>query len=191
MATAAAQTDALTPKSGGGRPRPFLTFFGDCERLRRLWRYAATSVVASVVSEITLLLLYGTGALGAAPAAVMANLAGTFPSYAMSRYWIWPEADRRHVGRQMTWYWLISVVSLVLSSVLTGIAAAHAPSGHTAHMVVVGVAYAATYGVLWMAKFVLYQTVLFRPRRPAPSCSGDLGAEVAVIAAGTMDADQP
>lgn len=131
--------------------------------LKRLWRYAVTSAVATAVSEATLLLLYGTGALGATTSAVVANLAGTFPSYFMSRYWIWPEADRRRPGRQVVAYWVISIVSLVVSSAVTGVAAANAPGGHEAHLVIVGVAYVGTYALLWVAKFVIYQRLLFRP----------------------------
>lgn len=133
-------------------------------RATRLGRYAVTSVVATVVSEVTLLVVYGAGLLHASPAAVVASLAGTIPSYAMSRYWIWPEADRRRPGRQAAAYWLIAVVSLGVASAATGWAASLAPAGHAAHVAVVGVAYLGTYGALWLAKFALYQTVLFRPR---------------------------
>jgi len=82
----------------------------------------------------------------------------------MSRYWIWPEADRLRPGRQIIAYWLISIVCLLLASAATGWAAGLAPAGHTAHVVVVGVAYLGIYCVLWLAKFAIYQTVLFRPR---------------------------
>jgi len=142
---------------------------GDRERVRRLWRYAVTSVVATAVSEATLLLVYGAGLLDASTSAVVASLAGTFPSYAMSRYWIWPDADRRHAGGQATAYWVIAIVSLVVSSVVTGAAAAAAPSGHRVHTVIVGVAYVGTYGLLWVIKFAIYQRFLFRAARRAPA----------------------
>ena len=131
-------------------------------RLRRLGRYAVTSVVATAVSEATLLTVYGFGLLGAGSSAIVANLAGTFPSYVMSRYWIWGDAERRHAGRQAVAYWLISIASLVLSSVVTAVAAGHAPAGHGAHLAVVAVAYVGTYALLWFGKFALYQGVLFR-----------------------------
>lgn len=147
-------------------------------RLRRLGRYAVTSVVATVISETTLLLLYGAGVLGGGSSAVVASLAGTVPSYLMSRYWIWPEADRRHVARQATAYWITALVSLVLSGLGTAAAARLAPPGHTAHMVVVGVCYVGIYGSLWLAKFVLYQGVLFRPaREPDTEKVATAGAE--------------
>jgi len=145
-------------------------------RRRRLWRYVLTSAVATLVSETALLVLYGTGVLDAAVAAVVANLAGTLPSYLMSRYWIWPEADRRRVGRQVVLYWAVSVVSLVVSSTVTGVAADEAPAGRLAHLLVVAIAYVATYGVLWLAKFAVYQLVLFRPVPVAPQGAVDVGS---------------
>ena len=132
-------------------------------RGRRIGRYAATSVVATGVSEVTLVAVYGAHLLTASLAAVVASLAGVVPSYAMSRYWIWPEADRRRPGRQAVAFWVIALVSLGLSSLLTGMAAADGPSGRGAHLVVVGLAYVGTYGALWVGKFVVYQRFLFRP----------------------------
>jgi putative flippase GtrA len=139
--------------------------------LRRWWRYGVTSVVATVVSETTLLVLYGSGFLTASVAAIVASLAGTVPSYAMSRHWIWPEADRRRPVRQAVAYWCISIASIAVASAATGWAAAHAPSGHVAHLTLVGKAYLVVYGALWVVKFVLYQTLLFKTdvRAAAPS----------------------
>ncbi len=133
---------------------------------RRWGRYAVTSGVATGVSEGVLLALYGAHVLSASAAAVVASIAATVPSYAMSRFWIWPEADRRRPGRQAAGYWVVGLVSLALSSLLTGVAAADAPSGRTAHLAVVGGAYVGTYGALWVLKFAVYQRFLFRP--PAP-----------------------
>jgi putative flippase GtrA len=139
---------------------------------RRWWRYGVTSVVATTVSEATLLTVYGLHLLAASWAAVVASLAGTIPSYAMSRYWIWPEADRRRPGRQAVAYWVVALLSLGLSSLVTGIAAANAPAGQTAHLVVVGLAYIGTYGGLWVAKFVVYQRFLFRSEPSSTSRGG-------------------
>lgn len=130
---------------------------------RRLGRYALTSVVATGASEATLLGVYGAHLLAASAAAVVASLAGIVPSYAMSRYWVWSEADRRRPGRQAAAFWVVALASLGLSSLLTGVAAGLAPPGHLVHVVVVGAAYVGTYGALWVAKFVVYQRFLFRP----------------------------
>lgn len=152
---------AARPQRGTPAGQPRVSWANT--RMRRLGRYAVTSVVSTGVSEATLLLVYGVHALTAWAAAVVASLAGTIPSYAMSRYWIWPEADRRRPGRQVTAFWVVALVGLGLSSLLTGVAAAYAPAAHMAHLAVVGVAYVGTYGALWVIKFVVYQRYLFRP----------------------------
>lgn len=128
----------------------------------RVGRYALTSVAATGVSEVALLELYGAHLLGAPAAAVVASAAGVIPSYVMSRYWIWPEADRRRPGRQALAFWVVALISLGLSTLLTGVAAANGPSGHLSHLAVVGAAYVGTYGMLWLAKFAVYQRYLFR-----------------------------
>lgn len=132
-------------------------------RARRWWRYTVTSVVATVASETTLLVVYGFHLMAASWAAVVASLAGSIPSYAMSRYWIWPEADRRRPARQAIAYWVVALVSLGVSSLVTGLAAAMGPTAGAGRLWVVGLAYVGTYGGLWIVKFVVYQTFLFLP----------------------------
>lgn len=130
-------------------------------RIQKLLRYALTSGLATGISEVTLLALYAGGFLGATGSSIIANLAGTVPSYLLSRYWIWPEADRRGAARQMGLYWATSAAGLVVSAAGTSFAGAHSPAGHTAHVIVVGSAYIATVAVLWVAKFIVYQRVIF------------------------------
>ena len=169
-------TVALDPPAPGGTgpvptPAPTPTGRSAVARLRSSWgrwgRYAVTSLVATGVSEAVLLAVYGGHLLGASAASVVASLAGMIPSYAMSRFWIWPEADRRHPGRQAAGFWVVGIASLVASSLMTGIAADLAPSGHAIHVAVVGVAYVGTYGALWILKFGVYQRFLFRPAAAA------------------------
>jgi putative flippase GtrA len=129
--------------------------------IARLARYGATSVVAFAVSEITLLALYGSHTTSATAAAALANLAGTVPSYLMSRYWIWSEASRTRVGRQIAMYWTISIVCIAGTSLATGAVAAMAPSGRPLRLAVVGVGFLLVNVVFWLAKFVVYQGTVF------------------------------
>ncbi len=145
----------------------------------RLARYSASSIVAFGVSEGVLLLLYGTGVLGATAAALVANLVGTLPSYLMSRYWIWKEAPRTRVGRQVVMYWATSFACIAGSSLATGAIANLAPPGHRFHLAIVGVGFLLVSVVFWVAKFVIYQRVIF----PVPPSTGNI--EVAPPEAGT------
>lgn len=139
--------------------------------LRRLFRYAATSVIALGISEAVLLLISDTTSLGAASAALVANVAGTGPSYLLSRYWIWPEADRRRVGRQLVLYWVISLVSMGLSSITLGVVADHVPHTRLVHLALLGAAYLGISVVLWVAKYASYRAFIFTPEPAGASAA--------------------
>jgi putative flippase GtrA len=130
-------------------------------------RYSTTSVVAFGVSEIALLLLYGKGVAGATVCTLIANIAGTIPSYLMSRYWIWKDSDRRRVGRQVFLYWTTSAVFIALTSLATGGIAKLAPAGHTAHLEFVAVAFPVVTVLFWVAKLFVYQKLIFTSAQPA------------------------
>lgn len=130
-------------------------------RFVRVVRYGATSVTAFGVSEATLLALYGGGLASATVAALVANLVATVPSYLMSRYWIWSEATRSRAGRQVLLYWAVSIASIAGTSFATGAIASLTPAGHPFHLVVVGAGFFVVSVGFWLAKFVVYQRVVF------------------------------
>jgi putative flippase GtrA len=136
--------------------------------VRRLIKYSATSAIALGVSELTLVILYATAVNDAAAASIIASITGTVPSYLLSRYWIWADADRTRVGRQVTLYWLTSIVSMVLTSGAMALVADAAPKGRRVHVIIVGIAFVVVSAVLWIGKYVVYHTVIFPgSRQPA------------------------
>jgi putative flippase GtrA len=148
------------------RSKRFSTLLqGRHTQIARVARYAATSGVAFGVSETTLLILYGNAIADATIAAVIANLVATVPSYLMSRYWIWKDSNRTRVRRQVVLYWAVSLICLALTSVATGAIASLAPAGHRFHLAVVAVGFPAVTIVFWLAKFFVYQRVIFPAAR--------------------------
>ncbi len=165
--------------ASGDRLRTSLA--GRRTQIARLARYTATSVVAFGVSEAVLLILYGSGAVTATVAAFLANLAGTVPSYFMSRYWIWKDAARTRVGRQVVLYWSTSVICIVLTSLATGAIAHLIPAGHPFHLALVGVGFLAVNVVFWLGKFALYHWVIFpREHDDTPEHAAAVTDEAAV-----------
>jgi putative flippase GtrA len=128
--------------------------------LAKLIRYGATSAIALGISEVALLIAAALG-VTATLAAVIGNLAGIVPSYVMSRYWIWPEASRERGGRQVIQYWMTSLVSLTITSLVTGGISAAAPSSGVDHLVVVGGGFLAINFLCWIGKYVVYQRLIF------------------------------
>ncbi len=155
-----------------GVTRARAALFGRRQQIARLWRYAATSVIAFGLSEAILLILCGTGTTGATVGALIANVATTIPSYLMSRYWIWKDAERSRVGRQVVLYWATSAASIILTSLATGALAKLIPVGQRFHLVLIGVAFLVVNVFFWFAKFVVYHKFIFpsgSAERAAPS----------------------
>jgi putative flippase GtrA len=134
----------------------------------RLARYGTTSVLAFGISEATLLVLYGSGAVGATVAAFIANVVATVPSYLLSRYWIWKEAPRSRVGRQIVLYWATSIACIAGTSLATGAIARLAPAGHPFHLAVAGFGFLVVSVAFWLTKFVIYQRLIFPLDNPGP-----------------------
>jgi putative flippase GtrA len=131
--------------------------------IRRISRYLLTSGVSTVVSEVTLIAVLAVRLLPAPAAAMAATVTGGMVSYALSRYWIWADADRRRAGLQLMLYWAVAAAGMLLAAAATDLMADHATGSHPARVAEAAAAYLATYGLLWIAKFLVYQRVIFRP----------------------------
>jgi putative flippase GtrA len=133
--------------------------------LRRLGRYGATSIASTTVSQALLIALYGGLGINAAAAAVLANMAGTVVSYLLSRYWIWPSADRSRVARQVVLYWTVTVGGLVAAALAVHEVDVLAPAADGTRVLLASAVMLAVYGALWLLKFAVYQRLLFRGLR--------------------------
>lgn len=129
----------------------------------KVFRYTVGSVVAALTSLVVFALAYGFGA-GNIAANVLAFVAGAIPNWVLNRSWAWQRSGRVHVGREIVLYAFVSALSLAASSAATGWAGAEVPritSDHVLRVLLVACAYLATYGVLFVAKYVVYELVVF------------------------------
>jgi putative flippase GtrA len=129
----------------------------------KVWRYTVGSIIAVVTSLVVFAVAFGLG-LGNVPANVLAFLAGAIPNWVLNRSWAWQRTGRVHVRREIILYAVVSALSLVASSAATGWAGREVPSvtpNHALQVLLVACAYIATYGVLFVAKYVIYELVVF------------------------------
>ena len=125
-------------------------------------RYSAGSVVAAVVSAVTLTLLVGVARMSAGPAAVVAFVAGAVPNWILNRRWAWEHAGRITVRRELGPYVLIVLATLVATAGAS--AAVDAATRHVSHwvaVVAVDGAYIAATGLMFVVKFVLFDRLVF------------------------------
>jgi len=139
--------------------------------LRKLFRYAAVSVVSTSVSLTILAVLVATSMTTAGWANVIATSVGTIPSFELNRRWVWGRTGRRSLWTEIGPFCALSFSGLALSTLAVSVAAGWAASaglGTAARTMVADAANVATFGTLWVVQFVLLDRVLFGRRRPAP-----------------------
>ncbi|MDX2972317.1 GtrA family protein [Kribbella solani] len=128
-----------------------------------LWaRYSASSVVATVVSQVAFALCYwfGTPAL---VATLVAWIAGAVPNYVLNRRWTWGR------GGQKLPYTIIVIGSAATAALVTSLTDHFVQplESHAWKTVLVSGSYLATYAVLFIVKFWLFDRLVFA--KPAVS----------------------
>lgn len=130
----------------------------------RFGRYSLGSVVAVITSETAFVLCYGSGLLGTTASSIVAFVAGAIPNYIINRWWAWGRRGRPTVGREVIIYAGVSILSLVAAAAATGWAghwAPHVAGTHAERTAIVAAAYLATYGALFVLKFLAFELIVF------------------------------
>lgn len=127
----------------------------------KLAKYASVSIISTIVSQVTLLVVYGILHLMAAVwANVLANVVATPPSYYLNRKWVWGKRGKSHLLREIVPFWVLGFCGLALSSLTVYGAeqfSKHHNLSHAVTSVLVNAASLFAFGLLWMVKFVVYQ----------------------------------
>jgi putative flippase GtrA len=125
----------------------------------RLARYTVASAVATGISQVVLLVVYGVTTLDATTASTIAFLAGSAPHFLMVRHWAWPPGKLRS---QLTTYLTVTLVGGVASIALTTLAEQVVlpllPAGGW-QAVALTLSYLAASGPVFLAKFAVFDRV--------------------------------
>lgn len=146
-------------------PRSALRRLLNSGLVRKLSRYTAGSVVATVISECVFVVTYALGA-AAAVASVAAFVAGAIPNYFLNRRWAWRRSGP-HSMRQAVSYTAVVLGTALLAVVATSLTEAwsrHAVSSHAVQVFFGAAAYFLTYAVMFLVKFALFDRVVFADR---------------------------
>jgi len=133
---------------------------------RKAFRYAMVSVISLVVSQLTLFVLFAGFHWTARSANVAACAAGGVPSYWLNRRWTWGKRGRSHLWREVAPFWIVAFASLALSTVAADLAESWAVDLSGSRLVqglIVNAAVIATYGVIWVGKFLLLNVLFVTP----------------------------
>ena len=146
-------------------------------------RYMATSAICFGISEVVLIVLFGTHLLGARGAAIAASVAGIIAGYRLNRTWIAGRSHRSHFWHEVVPYWATCLSIALLAAVVTGAANAlfiHEPRG--TRTIINATAFLLTYAVTTTFKFLFFHRVLFKPAPITDAASAETGSSESVPA---------
>ena len=136
---------------------------------RKKLRYAMVSVVAVPVGTAGVAVFNIVG-VAAGGSAVLGNSCGAVPSYLLNRYWVWGKNDKNRFLGEVLPFWMITLVGIAFSFLVAheaGQVTRHHGIHGAVRLMILLLANIAGFGVLWVAKYILFNKVLFVVRHPA------------------------
>lgn len=134
-------------------------------------RYSMVSAVAIVISQVVILICAWLFRFSGVTANAVGAVASTPASYELNRKWAWGKRGKSHLWREVVPFWALTVAGFLGSTVTVGIADSECQSHHVdglvRALVIMGASLFA-YGVIWIAKFVIFNRLVFAaPAAPA------------------------
>jgi len=162
--------------------------WGRSEEGRKAIRYTLVSVISVAVSQLAFVLVFGVfEVFGARGSSIFATCVGAVPSYYLNRNWAWGQTGRSHLWKEVVPFWVLAFVGLVFSTWAADFAHTHATAirNHAEHVAVVSACYLGAFGVLWVAKFLIFNELMWRDRRHSAAASAQAAAtSTATVASG-------
>ncbi len=126
-------------------------------------RYAMTSVVGVAVSQTSLLVMVAGLDWSAVLSNVLAVSLGTAATYRLTRNWVWQRSGPDSFHREVVPFWILTMLGLALSTLCVFVLERLWPD----QTLVANIGNVAGYGMLWVAKFIFLDKVLFPAGDPA------------------------
>jgi putative flippase GtrA len=134
-------------------------------------RYAMVSAICVPVGTLAVA-AFDLAQRSAGVGAVLGNSVGAVPSYLLNRYWVWKKNEKNRLFGEILPFWAITLVGIAFSFLVahqTGQFTRHHHIGGVARLALLLVANVAGFGVLWVAKYLLFNKVLFTVRHHGAS----------------------
>lgn len=131
---------------------------------QKLVRYTMVSVISVVTGQVLLALAFGVFEWSAAWSNVFAVGVSAVPSYYLNRAWAWGKRGRSHFMKEVLPFWGMAFLGLALSTYFVDVAEGRALDYSDSRLVqtaIINGAALAAFGLLWVAKFVILNKLMF------------------------------
>lgn len=119
-------------------------------------RYSMVSVVGVVVTQAVLFVMVGVLDVDPTWSNVTAVSVAAVPAFVLNKRWVWSRDGKVSLRREILPFWVFTLAGLLLSTLLVTVA-----KGISDSTLVVMAANIAGFGVLWVAKFLFLDQVMF------------------------------
>jgi putative flippase GtrA len=123
----------------------------------KLLRYSAASVGGVCVGVPVLAICYGVLGWHELVANLVSVSCGAVPNYLVNRYWTWSQTGKNRLWGEVVPFWVMSVLGMILS--LFAVNYADDRWGTTFAVIV---AQLSGFAVVWLAKFLVLDRVMWR-----------------------------
>ena len=119
-------------------------------------RYGMVSVFGVVFTQLELVIFVGLLDLDPTKSNVAAVMICAVPSFLLSKRWVWNVDGKVSVRREIIPFWVFTAAGLALSTGLVAIAQSVSDS-----TLLVMLASVSGFGILWVAKFLFLDQIMF------------------------------
>jgi len=119
-------------------------------------RYSMVSVVGVVITQLELLLFVGILDLQPTWSNVAAVSLCSIPVFILNKRWVWSRDGKIDVRREILPFWVFTLAGLILSTIIVAIVQQWSDA-----TILVMAANISGFGLLWVAKFLFLDQVMF------------------------------
>ena len=135
--------------------------------VHRFIRYSMVSGVAIVISQTVIVICAGLFHFSGILSNTLGAIAATPASYELNRKWAWGKSGKSHMWREVVPFWSLTVIGFLGSTGTVQLAdsmtTSHGVTGPWRVVAIMGASLFA-YGVVWIAKFVIFNKLVFVTR---------------------------
>jgi putative flippase GtrA len=125
----------------------------------KLLRFGAVSAFNVILGQILLYAAQVVMDWNPVAANTFAVCIRALPAYFLSRYWVWEKKSKNQFMAEVIPFWTLAFIGYAVST----IAIWYVDTQWAPQAWVINMTSLAAYGIVWMAKFVVLDRVLFRP----------------------------
>ncbi len=136
---------------------------------RKFVKYSAVSVISLLITQVLLFVFSYTFHIRGGRATLLASAIAAFPSYYLNRSWVWAKTGRSRIRKEVIPFWAMVFIGLGVASFMGMLADLYARDNalsREARAVLLQFVNIASFGLLWVGKFVIFNKILFA-HRPA------------------------